>query len=42
VLGFATYVRWYVPRSASPFLQPLSETVLPSGGQYRDWQGALH
>jgi len=41
VLGFATYVRWYVPRSASRFLQPLSEVVPPSGGQYRHLQGAI-
>jgi hypothetical protein len=31
VLGFATYFRWYVPRSTSRLLQPLSEIILPSG-----------
>jgi len=41
VLGFATYVRWYVPHSTSRLFQALSEIVFPSVGQGRHLQGAL-
>jgi uncharacterized membrane protein YozB (DUF420 family) len=33
LLGFATYARWYIPRSGARFLQPLSKVHFPISGQ---------